>query len=78
MDSSEQRLTRLEENGYFMETRLKALDEQIAEQQAQLGNLAKSVERLQAKMGEIRDFLAQTRSGSQEEPTPPHHIAKFW
>lgn len=78
MEKNEQRLTSLEENGYFMETRLKALDEQVTAQQAQLEALEKNVKQLQTRLGEIRDLLTEARQGSQVEPAPPHHIAKFW
>ncbi len=78
METTEQRLARLEENGYFLETHLKELDQQIVAQQTQLEALVKKVEQVQNSLAEIRSLLAEPRQARQEEPVPPHHIAKFW
>lgn len=76
MQSDEQSLGRLEENGYFMETRLKELDQLVAEQQTQLEALNKKVDQLQEAVAAIRAFLSD--SGKGQDQTPPHHIARFW
>lgn len=77
MENGEERLGRLEENGYFLEERMKALDGQITAQQAELENLAKKVEQLQDAMVGLRELL-ELGGGPGKPELPPHHIAKFW
>lgn len=78
--SSGDRLMRLEENAYYLEEQLKALDEQVLKQQASIDNLSKQVESLRSALGEIRDLLSAA-PGPAEKPDaslPPHHVARFW
>lgn len=74
---TEKRLVKLEENVYFLEEHLKALDSQIAVQQTQLDNLHKQVLKMQAVLTEMREFLASGH-GKNDDQTPPHHVARFW
>lgn len=78
MASADERASRLEENLYFLEERVKALDGQIAAQQAELDALGKQVRQLVAMMHELRQALAAGGQGRQPTELPPHHIARFW
>lgn len=78
MASDEDRLTRVEENSYFMEERLKNLEQLTNEQQPQLEAMRKKIEGIQKNLAEVRDFLGEMRTINQEEQIPPHHVARFW
>lgn len=74
----ENRINRLEENAYFLEEQMKALDSLVATQQNQLDVLAKNVEQLQKLVLALRDTIAHNPAGAAADPLPPHHVARFW
>lgn len=75
---AEGRLIRLEENSYFLEERLKALDEQLASQQAQLEAMSKTVKLVQEQLKEIHAFLDNNRNAGSAGEIPPHHVPRLW
>lgn len=77
MNNYEERLTRLEENQYFIEEHLGKLDAEILAHQQSLDELEKSVRMLRTMQEEIRILLAgQHKQGEPE--LPPHHEPRFW
>lgn len=77
----EKRLIRLEELGYFQEEKLKALDSQLLEQQAQLDHLEQEVEHLQHILAQTRGLLSELSGGGGGKPEaeiPPHSHSTGW
>lgn len=64
------RLIRLEENAFFQEERLKALDAALTDQQRQLDALERQLAQLRAITRALRDKLAD----SPEDALPPHFM----
>lgn len=73
------RLTRLEENSYFQEERLKALDSQILAQQKELDRLSGIVKCIERRLNVLEiavgEAASKTGAGSDVE-VPPHYSQK--
>lgn len=74
----EKRLIRLEENCYFLEEKLRALDLQLASQQETLANLEKDFFRMKEILTEIRRMLADASQPNLADPRPPHYGPETW
>lgn len=74
----EPRVIRLEENNYFLEERLKALDGQVLAQQQKLDTLEKELGRLGRALLELRGLLEGKMGAPGSEPPPPHWQSTFW
>ena len=74
LHSFEQRLIRLEENAWFQERKLAALDDHTRELHQQLDALNRQCGALQKALLHLKEELAIARAGNpwQADPPPPH------
>lgn len=72
----ENRVIRLEENSYFLEEKLKALDGQILAQQASLDLLEQNLRQIREALTDIRMLLSV--DAKIPDARPPHYGPEPW
>lgn len=77
MEMLEMRIIRLEENVYFLEERLKELDNHMREQQDQLDAIEKNFQQLNHALQDIRTLLSSSAAKIPAQP-PPHYGPQTW
>lgn len=68
----------LEENLYFLEEKLKALDSQITSQQNELATIEQSVTHLREVFLEMKNLLAASVPSKPADTRPPHYGPDTW
>lgn len=75
----ELRIIRLEEANYFIEEKLKALDQQLLAQQQKIDQLEKDIISLGKSLAQMHDLLdSRSLADNTKETLPPHWQSTFW
>lgn len=77
--SFEQRLIRLEENVFFQEEKLAALDQEMRQLRSQTDALVRHLQGVRESMAHLRELLeGGHRGGNLADPPPPHYSQHTW
>lgn len=71
--TQEERISRLEEQNYFLEKRITELDEALRLQQEQIDRLQHGLEDAGAIMERMRGLVEELSHTSAEAEVPPHY-----